>query len=400
MATQTTGSTESVHEKYHVEHLEKHENTKVGQELGAGIGGILVQPSFGVLFDEINHLNYITGIVSIYHAGGVAGVIVASYFADAYGRKMTFLFNCVPATIGAVLMTAAVNLDMFFVGRLFSGFAAYGFIFCTVIYIMEMSPASSRGLLGISNGISLELGFILMGWQSYGLQDWAVVGNQWSWRIPCIQQLLPVISICAGYAFVPESPRWLASKGRDEDALQVLLAVHKSKKDPTSLLARSEYVQIVQQCKLDATLPTSWFSMFTIYKKRTWCAILIEFGYLLAVYMVFCCISEPPAYLIACEVFPLQVRGKGIAIAYGTLAITNTWVIEAAATMTKVMQGKAYLLFITLSCANIVLWIFLVPETANVPLEEMARLFGDSDQVAIKATDIHLDGPTDEKSVA
>ncbi|KAL8278149.1 hypothetical protein RQP46_009473 [Phenoliferia psychrophenolica] len=399
---------------------------------------MLVQPSFAVRFNELENLDFVTGVVSIYHAGGLFGVIAASYVADAYGRKVVFLFNCGWATLGAVLMTIGTNLGMMFAGRLFSGFAAYGFIFCTVLYIMEIAPASSRGLLGVSNGIVLEIGFILMGWQSYGLQDWAVVGNEWSWRIPCIEQLLPVVMILAGYPFVPESPRWLASKGRNEEALQVLLEVHKSPKDPSSMLARSEHHQIVLQCAMDKKLP------FTLYKKRTWCAILIEFAYLLAgdffistygpqllnafgfttkksllyqgawltllfinvlvapfcdkigrkpllVYMVFCSVSEPPAYLMACEVFPLHVRGKGIALAYGTLAITNTWVIEAAATMTERLGWKAYLLFICFSLVNVTLFMIFVPETANVPLEEMARIFGDHDQVAIHATDIHLE---------
>ncbi|KAL8291843.1 hypothetical protein RQP46_002101 [Phenoliferia psychrophenolica] len=419
---------------------------------GACIGGALVQISFATYFMELANLDYTTGTVSIYHAGGFFGVIVASYVSDRWGRKPAFLFASLFYGIGAIMMTAAQNLDTIFVGRLLTGIGAYAFLFASQIYVVELSPATSRGMLGSTVGISLELGYISAGWLSFGLSYW--LGTNWSWRLPFLLQLFPLVLVLAGWSFVPESPRWLIQQGRGADALEVLSKLHKSPKDPQGHFSNKEHRQIESQVQLDKTLPSSWWSMFTVYKRRTMTVnvppsrgldshahrpstlqgMLIIFGFLLAgdyflatcrkvflvgglagegicliilmllskyygdgmnsagkqafvamflIYMLPLCITEPPAYLMACEIFPLHIRTKGTAISYATLAITNTWTLEAAATMVKELQWKAYLLFVCITAVNVAAYIYFLPETKNVPLEEMARLFGEEDQVAL-----------------
>ena len=48
------------------------------------------------------------------------------------------------------------------------------------------------------------------------------MAGQWSWRLPFLIQMIPGFILAAGIVFLPFSPRWLASKGRDDEALQVL----------------------------------------------------------------------------------------------------------------------------------------------------------------------------------
>lgn len=65
----------------------------LGFPRGACIGGALVQTSFAIYFEEVANLPFVTGVVTIYHAGGFFGVISSSWLSDRYGRKIIFLYG-------------------------------------------------------------------------------------------------------------------------------------------------------------------------------------------------------------------------------------------------------------------------------------------------------------------
>ncbi|KAL8277510.1 hypothetical protein RQP46_010065 [Phenoliferia psychrophenolica] len=439
---------------------------------GVCIGGILVNANFGIKFAELAHLKEINGIASIFHAGGFVGVMWSAYASDAWGRKASFGVNTIPYIVGAILCVVAKDLNYLWAGRALAGAGSYGLFYSAQIYVMELAPAKARGLLGsLSNGIAVEIGYILGAFLSVAYVDWAGptgTGSDWSWRFPFLLNILPVAIFLAMYPFMPESPRWLVQQGRADEALIVLTTLHSSKHDPEQIFAIAEHQQIVSQFQLDTTLPHSWMSMFTTYRRRTFTALLIMFGFLLggayylatygpqlfagfgystrksvlfqaatlcfliinwigcflvdrvgrkpflvigltgeliclcilaalskyyskgestaganafvAFYMLnefVVAIMEPCAYLMSAEIYPLHVRTKGVAISFGFLALTNTWVIEASSTMIQALGWKGYLLFICFSAFNVVMWVIFLPETKNVPLEEMARLFGE-----------------------
>jgi len=434
----------------------------------------LVLPSFAVQFEEATHLQQVNAAVSCYHGAGFLAVFLSSYVSNRWGRKASYLVNSFFYLLGNSLNAGSQNLGMFIAGRFFSGWGAYGLLYSSQIYVMEQAPAKARGLLATcANGIAMEVGYIIGSWAAVGYLDWETnTGSSWSWRFPFLLNMVPILILLAGYPFMPESPRWLVSKGRPDEALEVLKTLHATSGDPTHSFAIAEHTQIFQQYALDQTLPSSWISMFTTYRKRTFTAILILFGFLLAgcyflatygpqlfgafgystrksliyeaatlmmlvvnwvgcplidvigrkpflviglsgelICLVCLCvlskfygdgkneaganafvgiyifnevvtaITEPCAYLMATELFPLHVRNKGVAISFGFLALTNFWVLESASTMVQNLGWKAYFLFIAFSTVNVVLFIIILPETKNVPLEEMAILFGERDQV-------------------
>jgi len=96
------------------------------------------------------------------------------------------------------------------------------------------------------------------------------------------------------------------------------------------------------------------------------------------------------------ELFPNNARAKGVCAAIATLALTDLVYLQAAPTAFANIGWKFFLVFIIVTGIGAVVVFLYYPETAHVPLEEMAKLFGDTDNIAVYSSDIHLDHKTHE----
>lgn len=92
------------------------------------------------------------------------------------------------------------------------------------LYISEIAPPEIRGALLVLQEFSIVLGIVIAFWTTYGTRFMA---GEWSWRLPFLIQMIPGLVLGAGIVFLPFSPRWLASKGRDDEALVVLGKLRK-----------------------------------------------------------------------------------------------------------------------------------------------------------------------------
>jgi len=87
--------------------------------------------------------------------------------------------------------------------------------------------------------------------------------SNWGWRIPSLLQIFPSLSQIAFIYFLPESPRWLVSKGRTDEALTILAKYH-AEGDMNSEFVKAEYVQIKQTLELEKeTLKVGWMDMLS-----------------------------------------------------------------------------------------------------------------------------------------
>ncbi|EOD46398.1 putative hexose transporter protein [Neofusicoccum parvum UCRNP2] len=119
-------------------------------------------------------------------------------------------------------------------------------------------------------------GAIVAAWITFGSFR---MNSTWSWRIPSVFQALPSIFQAVGILFLPESPRWLVSKGRNEKALEVLAHYHANgdREDP---VVQYEYNEICSTIEMEiAAKQTKWSELWRTPGNRwrsfimIWCGI-------------------------------------------------------------------------------------------------------------------------------
>ena len=83
------------------------------------------------------------------------------------------------------------------------------------LYIGEISPPEIRGSLLVFEALFVVLGIVIAFWITYATKD---MESHWSWQLPFLIQIFPGLILGFGAVFLPFSPRWLASKGREQEA--------------------------------------------------------------------------------------------------------------------------------------------------------------------------------------
>ncbi|KAI1575895.1 AraJ, Arabinose efflux permease [Pyrenophora tritici-repentis] len=156
--------------------------------------------------------------------GALIGALFAGWLADKLSRKYSIVVAVGVFTVGSILQTAAMEYAMLTVGRLIGGMGIGALAAIAPLYISEIAPPEIRGALLVLQELSIVLGIVIAFWTTYGTRYMA---GEWSWRLPFLIQMLPGLILGAGVVFLPFSPRWLCSKGRDEEALVVLGKLRK-----------------------------------------------------------------------------------------------------------------------------------------------------------------------------
>jgi hypothetical protein len=90
------------------------------------------------------------------------------------------------------------------------------------------------------------------------------------------------------------------------------------------------------------------------------------------------------------EIFPTHLRAKGVSLGVATISFTNIIWLQAAPTAFLNIGWKFYLVFIIPgTIGGIIIWIWF-PDTNGLPLEEIATIFGDEDDVAVYQREINI----------
>ncbi|XP_007194471.1 solute carrier family 2, facilitated glucose transporter member 6 isoform X3 [Balaenoptera acutorostrata] len=149
---------------------------------------------------------------SVFTLGAAAGGLSAMVLNDLLGRKLSIMFSAVPSAAGYALMAGAHGLWMLLLGRTLTGFAGGLTAACIPVYVSEIAPAGVRGALGATPQLMAVFGSLSL----YAL------GLLLPWRWLAVAGEGPVLVMIVLLSFMPNSPRFLLSRGRDSEALQAL----------------------------------------------------------------------------------------------------------------------------------------------------------------------------------
>jgi len=160
--------------------------------------------------------------------GCFIGAFFAGRLADLMGRRNTMMVAAVLFLCGALIQGFAHVQSLFVVARLAGGMAVGAASVLSPAYISEVAPASIRGRLTTVQQIMIITGLTAAFVINYFLAASAgeSTAAYWAgieaWRWMYLMQAVPAAIFLIALIFIPESPRYLVSKGRDEQATSVL----------------------------------------------------------------------------------------------------------------------------------------------------------------------------------
>lgn len=107
--------------------------------------------------------------------------------------------------------------------------------------------------------------------------------NDWSWRLPSLLQVAPAMLQLIFIWFIPESPRWLLSKDRDEEAFDILVKYH-AEGDRNDPFVNAEYLEILDRVRHEIeSSKRSWMELLRTPGNRRRTFIACSLGYVPAI---------------------------------------------------------------------------------------------------------------------
>ncbi|KAL3479971.1 general substrate transporter [Aspergillus californicus] len=221
-------------------------------------GGVVISPDYLNVHDleGPSKTSLLSTVTAIYNVGCFLGAVIATWLGGKLGRKRSVLSGIGIMTIGAILQTSSYSVPHMMVARIISGIGN-GINSSTVaVWQTETAPARLKGKLVILQNALLLVGFSMSNWINYGL---AFADGPVAWRFPLAFQLIFIVIIFLVVPWLPESPRWLIVKGREEEALNILSDIED--KPTTDPLVVSQAQSIKYTVEYEYTNGISWSAL-------------------------------------------------------------------------------------------------------------------------------------------
>ena len=193
------------------------------------IAGILVEPESGLNFTE-GQIGLAGGI---YIAGACTGALFFSYLTDRFGRKKLFLITLAVYLIFSFLTAFSWNFWSFVVFRFLAGTGIGGEYSAIYSAVDELIPARFRGQVALGISGSYWIGAMMGSALSILLLNPNFVSQYYGWRVAFWLGAALGLCILLIRRYVPESPRWLLTHGRTEEAEETTDAIETQVREQT-----------------------------------------------------------------------------------------------------------------------------------------------------------------------
>jgi sugar porter (SP) family MFS transporter len=185
---------------------------------------------------------------AIQSIGALAGIPPAPYVSDYLGRRSGIIVGAIIILGGAILQTCTQNFAMFVGARFLIGFGTSFAQLSSPLLVTELAYPSHRAPLTSMYNTLWFSGSIVAAWATFGTFR---IQNTWSWRIPSLLQGLSSMIQLVFIWFIPESPRWLVSRGKEEEARRILVRWHANGNDNDPLI-KFEFNEIKEALAIES----------------------------------------------------------------------------------------------------------------------------------------------------
>uniref|UniRef100_A0A3Q2R0F6 Solute carrier family 2 member 8 n=1 Tax=Fundulus heteroclitus TaxID=8078 RepID=A0A3Q2R0F6_FUNHE len=312
---------------------------------------------------------------SIVTIGAALGGLLGGWMVQKIGRKLSLMFCTLPYVFGFTIIIAAQNVWMFYVGRVLTGVASGITSLVVPLYISETAHEKVRGTLGSCVQLMVVSG--IMGVYLAGLF------MDWRWLAICCS--IPPSLVMVAMCFMPETPRFLLSKGKRREAEEALRFLRGPDAPIEWECARIEDACDEQVKKKKLFTSQSW-GTFQIAPPHCAVAVVLQESDLASVIValiqvVFTGIAAlimdragRKVLLVVSGTVSLQVPNESIPLSVPSCQpLMNDEEPEVTAIL--LTSAGTFWLFACMCALNVVFTVIFVPETKGKTLEQIEAIF-------------------------
>lgn len=309
-------------------------------------------------------------VLSVGFVGMAIGAALGGYFADRVGRKTVFTATLVIFGLVNAGMACSWTLVALLIARFIIGLGLGAELPVASTLVSEFSPTRHRGRMTV-----LLESFWAVGWIIAAAIGAFVIPNtgDWGWRWALLIGALPLLYAVVTRAHIPESVRFLESKGREDEAEQAVryfeqasgvAPVASPKAEPLPAIRTRELFGHQYLARTVAIWLTWFFVNFSYYGAFTWMPSLLadQFGSLTSSfgYTLIISLAQLPGYFLAAWLVEIWGRRRTLSVFLAVSAVAAFAFSQAGSVAAVIGFGML------LSASNLGAWGVLYAVTPEI----------------------------------